>query len=92
MAPPPSSLAVDLPLYVLLTSAFTLPLVTSLASPSGSSRTQWRALLDLATKSVTLAFGSVGVIVLGAGALVVGEKLYHRFSTSRSDRGDRPQS
>ncbi|GAA5884679.1 hypothetical protein JCM16303_003711 [Sporobolomyces ruberrimus] len=83
MAPPPSSsLAVDLPLYLLLTSAFTLPLVQSLASPSTSTRSQFRALLHTVTKAVGLALGGVGFVVLGGGALLLGEKVYRWWGTT----------
>lgn len=96
MAPPPSSLAVDLPLYLLLTSAFTLPLVQSLASPTTTTRTQLRTLVHAVTKAVGLALGGVGVVVLGGGALVLGEKLYNskwwgnsaRSATRRRPRAD----
>ncbi|GAA5967651.1 hypothetical protein JCM3765_005840 [Sporobolomyces pararoseus] len=93
MAPPPSSLAIDLPLYLLLTSAFTLPLVQSLSSPSASTRTQVRGLVHAVTKAVGLALGGVGVVVLGGGALLLGEKVYNwwrnvRKPSSKKDDDD----
>jgi len=74
--PPSQSLILDASLYLLLTSAFTLPLVTSLSSPSTSTRTQFRQLLHAATQAITIALGSVGVVVLGGAGLVVGEKVW----------------
>ncbi|GAA5909828.1 uncharacterized protein JCM6883_003107 [Sporobolomyces salmoneus] len=92
MPPPPSSLAVDLPLYLLLTSAFTLPLVQSLSSPSTATRTQFRTLLHAVTKAIGLALGGVGVVVLGGGALVLGEKGWNwakdKFTTTTTRRED----
>ncbi|GAA5991468.1 hypothetical protein JCM5350_001622 [Sporobolomyces pararoseus] len=88
MAPPPSSLAVDLPLYLLLTSAFTLPLVQSLSSPSTTTRTQVRGLVHAITKAVGLALGGVGVVVLGGGALLLGEKVYNWWWRNENNNKD----
>ncbi|GAA5840681.1 hypothetical protein JCM5353_000267 [Sporobolomyces roseus] len=74
--PPSQSLILDSALYLLLTSAFTLPLVTSLSSPSTTTRSQFRQLLHATTQAITIALGSVGVVVLGGGGLLLGEKLY----------------
>ncbi|GAA6062103.1 hypothetical protein JCM10212_002353 [Sporobolomyces blumeae] len=73
---PTNSLARDLPLYLLLTSAFTVPLVSTVSSPSSATRVQVRALVHAATQAVSIALASVGVVVLGGGALVLGEKAY----------------
>ncbi|KAL7337319.1 hypothetical protein BJY59DRAFT_497266 [Rhodotorula toruloides] len=67
----------DIPLYLALTSLFFLPVVAP-SSHAHSLRTQVRDLARAFTRAVAIVFGATGVVVLGGGALLMGEKLYWR--------------
>ncbi|GAA5973106.1 hypothetical protein JCM21900_001127 [Sporobolomyces salmonicolor] len=95
MPDPSNSLSRDLACLTVLATCFALPLVNPL-SPNSAPRQQLRDLSRALLKATAVALGSVGVVVLGGGALLVGEKVWRSASRwwtagtrQGSDRGER---
>ncbi|GAA5906424.1 hypothetical protein JCM5296_000453 [Sporobolomyces johnsonii] len=90
-----SSLSRDLAFLAVLSACFALPLVNQLSTNS-QPRQQLRDLSRALVKATAVALGSVGVVILGGGALLVAEKVWThltRWWSARtrngSDRGQR---
>ncbi|GAA5941555.1 hypothetical protein JCM1841_000534 [Sporobolomyces salmonicolor] len=95
MPHPSNSLSRDLACLTVLSACFALPLVNQL-SPHSPPRQQLRDLSRALLNATAVALGSVGVVVLGGGALLVGEKIWRSASRwwtpgtgQGSDRGER---
>ncbi|GAA6027407.1 hypothetical protein JCM8097_007838 [Rhodosporidiobolus ruineniae] len=83
---PPSSNALwtrDLPLYVLLGTVSSLPILAALSPSSaarpGSIRFQLRDFVRTLAQAAGLAIGGTGALVLVGGAVLGGEKLYRQL-------------
>lgn len=65
----------DLALYTLLCSAVLVPVVAPL-SPGSAARSQARDLVRTLAQAAAVLVGATGAVVLGGGALLLGERAY----------------